>query len=84
MSELAAFAAIKTLPVNVLGLNPAGTWSFVGRVSASLLYETIDGSPLDPAALANLRSFGGSPKRYGMKVRTWATREEAEAALAAL
>lgn len=83
MSEMqtALRALAGGLPENVIIQNPAGTFSFVGRVAAGLCYTARDGSPVTPAMIATARSFG--PRLAGLKVRTWPTREEAEFALAA-
>ena len=57
--------------------NPAGTWSFVGRVPASLSIERRDGEPLDPETAQKVAKFGQGLFKSVVKTRTWATEEAA-------
>ncbi len=62
---------------------PSGRFMFVGRgIPGSLLYVAKDGSPATDEALSNAARFGPAPA--GVKSCSFATREEAEAAAAAL
>ena len=61
---------------------PNGRWYFAGRVPAPLAYVRKDGAEATPDDYDKARSFG--PALAGMKLRTWASKEEALAALAAL
>lgn len=60
---------------------PSGRFTFVGfGIPGSLLYVSKDGSPATGEELANAARFG--PAVSGVKSRSFATREEAEAAAA--
>ena len=68
------------LPQNVIIKNPAGTYSFVGRVSARLAYVTKDGYQPTTKQFQDAASFG--PRLVGLRSRTWPTEEAARKALA--
>jgi len=65
-------------PLTVLQY-PSGRWGFAGSVPVELAFEMKDGSALDPDQVRIALSCGpGFAKK--MRSRSWATREEAEAA----
>lgn len=69
------------LPINQIIQNQNGTWGFVGRVDARLLYVYEDGKMPTVEDVAVARS-GFPPK--GLKRRVYKTKSEAENALAEL
>ena len=70
------------LPSNLPTQYSTGRWGFVGRVDARLAYERKDGQPATDEDYKAAQRMG--PSIVGMKTRTWATKEEALAAAAAL
>lgn len=68
------------LPTNAITQYPSGRWGFVGRVDARLGFTMKDGSPATDKAIADARIAG--PSVAGLVCRTFATREDAMAALA--
>lgn len=90
MSELAqamrSVTAIRTqIPIETNGL-----WHFVGHVDARLCYIHTDGSPLTDEEMraflrdANIAGPGFAMRPHNVKARYFASRAEAEAAVAAL
>jgi hypothetical protein len=57
--------------------NPAGTWSFVGRVPAELMYERIDGEPLSEKDIDSIRNFGAGVMRNSIKSRVYQSPHDA-------
>ena len=72
----------RQLPRNAIIKNPAGTWSFAGRVDVGLMYARKDGQPLTPDDLDDIRM--GWPATSGLTHRTWPTEEAAQAAARAV
>jgi hypothetical protein len=60
---------------------PSGRWHFVGRVPAHLALVRKDGRAATQDDYEKARRFG--PALAGMTTRTWASKEDALAALAA-
>jgi hypothetical protein len=78
---------MSALPQNLIIQTPAGTWTLVGSVDASLLYIMADGSPCHPSVIKAIREASNpamATKYLGAKNRRYATREGAETALEAL
>lgn len=67
------------LPANQIIRFPSGRYGFVGRVDARLAYVTADGGVPTDAQMAAARHCG--PGIAGLKTRSYATEEEARAAL---
>jgi hypothetical protein len=90
----AAMQVIGNLPAHVIIQNPAGTYSFVGRVDLRLTYRMADGSPLTVEMARKIRDFGpGLFLRYLNKTQpdsacvesiVYPTEQAAREALAAL
>jgi hypothetical protein len=58
---------------------PSGRWGFAGQaIPAHLAYEHKTGRPATPEEIAVARAHG--PRLAGLKLRSWATEEEALAA----
>lgn len=79
-----ALATVSNLPQNVVMLNPAGTWSFVGAVDIRLSYFRRDGQPLTEQEVSGIRSHGAGLYRKTIGSCTWPTREAAIAAADAI
>lgn len=86
MSEMStALGILNNLPQNHLMLNPAGSWSFVGRVHKDLRYwHRTEDRPLTDDEFAKVTSCGVGLYRATIEVRTWSTAGEARAAAAAI
>lgn len=70
-----ALRSVGRLPENCLLQNPAGSWSFVGRVDSRLAYVRKDGQPMDDETAYIIRQFG--PGLAGVKCMSWPTRAAA-------
>ncbi len=70
------------LPPNCLIKNPAGSYSFVGRVDARLGYVRKDGTPASDEELSKAAKYG--PRLAGLVTRTWPTQEAALETAAAI
>lgn len=70
------------LPANQIIRYPSGRYGFVGRVDARLAYVTAEGGAPTEAQMDAARRCG--PRIAGIKTRSFASAEEAQAALDAL
>jgi hypothetical protein len=84
MSEMQQMmAVISNLPANLLSKNPAGSWSFCGRVDARLLLVMRDGTDV-PSDLVRKCQRHGRGLFPEVRTRVWQTREDAETYAASL
>lgn len=76
LNEAKKIPPMKSLPL-VLLKNPAGTYSFAGKVPRDLMYKMKDGSPMTDQMVNDIRSFGPGLFKNRVSNCSWKTKEEA-------